>query len=86
MNNFNVIYLLTGGAPNNIDASIPTPPGKTDLLITWLFKITQSGAAADGRQYYLASVIGILVFLVVSVISLIVYGLLPSVKNEEDFQ
>ncbi len=86
MNNFNVIFLLTGGAPNNIDASIPTPPGKTDLLITWLFKITQSGAAADGRQYYLASVIGILVFLVVSVISLIVYGLLPSVKNEEDFQ
>ena len=37
-------------------------------------------------QYYLASVIGILVFIVVAVISLIVYGLLPSVKNEEDFQ
>ncbi len=86
MNNFNVIYLLTGGAPNNINASIPTAPGKTDLLITWLFKITQSGAAEDGRQFYLASVIGILVFLVVSIISLIVYGLLPSVKNEEDFQ
>ena len=82
MNNFNVIYLLTGGAPNNIDASIATPPGKTDLLITWLFKITTGPDA----QYYLASVIGILVFVVVAVISLIVYNVLPSIKNEEDFQ
>ena len=37
-------------------------------------------------QYYLASVIGILVFIVVAVISLVVYNVLPSIKNEEDFQ
>ena len=86
MNNFNVIYLLTGGAPNKTGVAGANMPGQTDLLITWLFKITQSGTAEDGSQYYLASVIGILVFIVVSVISLIVYGLLPSVKNEEDFQ
>ena len=46
------------------------------------FKIT-TGAES---QYYLASVIGILVFVVVAVISLIVYSLLPSTRNEEDFQ
>ena len=87
MNNFNVIYLLTGGGPTNaLRSGAAGTVGHTDLLITWLFKITQSGTAADGSQYYLASVIGILVFIVVSVISLIVYGLLPSVKNEEDFQ
>ena len=34
----------------------------------------------------MASCIGILVFIVVAVISLVVYNLLPSVKNEEDFQ
>ena len=40
----------------------------------------------SGTKYYLASVVGILVFLVVAIISLVVYNLLPSVKNEEDFQ
>ncbi|MBQ2062110.1 MAG: sugar ABC transporter permease [Oscillospiraceae bacterium] len=83
MNNFNVIYLLTGGAPTNAAASgAAGSVGYTDLLITWLFKIT-TGAES---QYYLASVVGILVFVVVAVISLIVYNVLPSIKNEEDFQ
>ncbi len=83
MNNFNVIFLLTGGAPANPAASgVSGTVGFTDLLITWLFKIT-TGAES---QYYMASVIGILVFIVVAVISLVVYNLLPSVKNEEDFQ
>ena len=83
MNNFNVIYLLTGGGPTNAAASgAAGSVGHTDLLITWLFKIT-TGAES---QYYLASVVGILVFIVVAVISLVVYSVLPSIKNEEDFQ
>ena len=88
MNNFNVIYLLTGGGPTNPERSgAAGSVGYTDLLITWLFKITQNGGTkGDGNQYYLASVIGILVFIIVAVISLIVYSVLPSVKNEEDFQ
>ncbi len=87
MNNFNVIYLLTGGGPTNPAASgAAGSVGYTDLLITWLFKITQNSAAEGGAKYYLASVIGILVFIVVGVISLVVYSVLPSVKNEEDFQ
>ncbi len=83
MNNFNVIFLLTGGAPLNPAASSAAGNvGYTDLLITWLFKIT---TGADSK-YYLASVVGILVFVVVALISLIVYNVLPSIKNEEDFQ
>ena len=83
MNNFNVIFLLTGGRPTNPVASGASGSvGYTDLLITWLFKIT----TGSDTKYYLASVVGILVFLVVAIISLIVYNLLPSVKNEEDFQ
>ncbi len=83
MNNFNVIYLLTGGAPTNAAASTAAGTvGHTDLLITWLFKIT-TGAES---QYYMASVVGILVFIVVSLITLVVYGAMPSIKNEEDFQ
>ena len=83
INNFNVIFLLTGGAPTNPAASSASGSvGYTDLLITWLFKIS-TGAES---KYYLASVVGIMVFVVVSVIALIVYNLLPSIKNEEDFQ
>ena len=83
MNNFNVIYLLTGGAPTNAAASWASGNvGYTDLLITWLFKIT----TGEDAKYYLASVVGILVFLVIAIISLIVYNVLPSIKNEEDFQ
>ncbi len=83
MNNFNVIYLLTGGAPTNPAASgAAGSVGYTDLLITWLFKIT-TGAES---QYYLASVVGIMVFVVVAFISLVVYNVLPSIKNEEDYQ
>ncbi len=83
MNNFNVIYLLTGGAPTNAAASgAAGSVGYTDLLITWLFKITTGPEA----QYYLASVVGIMVFVVVALITLVVYNVLPSIKNEEDFQ
>ncbi|MCD8107675.1 MAG: sugar ABC transporter permease [Oscillospiraceae bacterium] len=77
MNNFNVIYLLTGGAPYTLSNSA----GKTDLLITWLYRLT-----VTNNDYKLAAVIGVMVFIVVAVISLIVYNVMPSMKNEEDFQ
>ncbi len=81
MNNFNVIYLLSAGGPTNSAASSAAGSvGYTDLLVTWLFKIT-TGAEA---QYYMASVIGIAIFIIVSIITLVVYNLLPSNKNEGD--
>ena len=84
MNNFNVIYLLTGGAPAMTDVSgVLGSPGQTDLLVTWLFKMI---TASEPAAYNLASVIGIMVFVVVALISLIVYNVMPSIKNEEDFQ
>lgn len=78
MNNFNVIYLLTGGAPNSI--YLTGGAGYTDLLITWLYKLT-----VDSSNYKLAAVIGLIVFIVIALISLIVYNLIPSSKNEEDY-
>lgn len=83
INNFNVIYLLTKGAPNMDFAVQGNTPGQTDLLITWLFKMTAENAGT--ANYKLASVIGIMIFLVCAVLSLIVYNLMPSTKNEEDF-
>lgn len=83
MNNFNVIYLLSAGGPTNSAASSAAGSvGYTDLLVTWLFKIT-TGAES---QYYMASVIGIVIFIVVATITLLVYSKLPSNKNEGDLQ
>ncbi len=77
MNNFNVIYFLTGGGPFE---GLDGVAGHTSLLVTWIYDLT-----AVNSEYYKASIVGILVFLVVAIISLIVYQLLPSNKNEEDF-
>ena len=82
LNNFNVIYLLSGGGPNKGLAGGATV-GHTDLLITWLYKMTVDTAE---QKYYLGSIIGIMVFVVVATLSLIIYNVIPSTKNEEDFQ
>ena len=82
LNNFNVIYLLTNGGPNNGYAG-GVSIGHTDLLITWLYRMTLQSA---DTKYYLASIVGILVFAVVAILSLIVYNVIPSTKNEEDYK
>ncbi len=85
LNNFNVIYLLSGGNPINtqIGSAGGVSVGHTDLLITWLYKMALGSAES---KYYTASVIGILIFVVCAVLSLIIYNVIPSTKNEEDYQ
>jgi arabinogalactan oligomer/maltooligosaccharide transport system permease protein len=78
INNFNVIYLLTGGAPESLDYYYA---GKTDLLVTWLYKLT-----IQYKDYNLGSVIGILTFVLMAVFSLLAYRQSGSYKNEEEFQ
>ena len=79
LNNFNVIFLLTQGQPQSMN--LTGGAGYTDLLVTWLYKMT-----VQDTDYKMAAVIGIMVFLVTAVISLVVYNVLPSVKDEEGFQ
>jgi arabinogalactan oligomer/maltooligosaccharide transport system permease protein len=89
INNFNVIYLLSGGEPKflpPIGAAYPQELvglGQTDLLITWIYKITTTN---NPKNYGLASVLGVFVFIIVAVLSLILYSRSSAVKNEEDFQ
>ncbi len=78
INNFNVIYLLTQGDPKSVWLY---QAGETDLLVTWLYKLT-----VNFSDYNLASVIGIIVFALSAFFSLIVYNSSKSVKNEEEFQ
>lgn len=61
-NNFGVIYFLTGGGPANPDYNFA---GSTDLLITWLYKLT-----LDNRLYNMGAVMSIIVFFIVGTFSL----------------
>ena len=77
INNFNIIYLLSGGGPTYIGDSA----GQTDLLVTWLYKLT-----IDNQQYNLAAVIGILTFIVLATVALLTYRNSGSYKDEEGFK
>ncbi len=78
INNFNVIYLLTRGGPLTLDYY---KAGKTDLLVTWLYKQT-----VEEQNYNLAAVIGVIVFVITAVGALLVYNTSASAKKEEEFQ
>ncbi|MBQ5485309.1 MAG: sugar ABC transporter permease, partial [Lachnospiraceae bacterium] len=80
INNFNVIYLLTGGAPASLAYNNGTA-GKTDLLVTWLYKLSM-----DYQNYNYAAVISILVFILSATFSLVALKRSKVLDNEEAFQ
>lgn len=75
INNFNVIYLLTGGDPVNVKYQFA---GHTDLLVTWLYKL-----ALNQSQFSFASVIGIFIFLFIASFSIWSYTRTRSYKEED---
>ncbi len=77
INNFNVIYLLSNGGPTTEQYY---QAGETDILVTWLFKLTM-----NQNDYCLASAVGILVFIVCAALSLITFNMTRSAKDEEAF-
>lgn len=79
VNNFNVIFLVTNGDPA-CDTYYRGTAGKTDLLVTWLYKLT-----IDNKDYNLGAVIGILCFIILASLSLFTYRRTGSYNNEEEF-
>ena len=71
-------FIIEGGTPATLDYY---QAGKTDLLVTWLYKLT-----VNSRDYSYAATIGILVFIICSLLSLITFRRSASYKNEEAFQ
>jgi maltose/maltodextrin transport system permease protein len=65
-NNFVLIALLTGGAPDIIGAS--TPAGTTDLLVSYTYRIAFQDS---GQNFGLAAAIATAIFIVVGALSLI---------------
>ena len=83
INNFNVIWLLTGGGPvDNIHYGGGSQAQSTDLLVTWLYRLTVD----RNPRYNIASVIGIVIFVISAVLSLITFNRTSAAKNEGAFQ
>ncbi len=62
INNFGAVFFLTGGGPNmpQVGVTTATNCGATDLLISWIYKLTMN----TPQNYNLASVLSLLVFVV----------------------
>ena len=78
INNFNVIYLLTQNVYTTTDQKLANSNAKeVDLLVTWLFSLTQ-----DYYNYKMAATIGIVVFVVCAVITLLSFNFL--IKGDKE--
>ena len=75
-NNFNNIYLLTGGGPAMGNSPVA---GATDILISYTYKI--AFASGKGQDYGLASAIAILIFVIVGTISAISFSRTRALEN-----
>ncbi len=81
INNFNVIYLLTSGNATANMAFANSNAKETDLLITWLFTLTN-----DNSNYKMASVIGIISFVICALLTLLSYSRMIKGDKEEVYQ
>lgn len=66
-NNFNVIFLLTGGDPP-IQGAV-TPVGYTDILISYAYRLAFAGGR--GQDYGLAAAVSVFIFMMVALFSAI---------------
>lgn len=77
INNFNTIFLTSKGLPRAVESTA----GSTDLLITWLYKLT-----IDNQYFDVGAVIGIMTFVTLSIVSLLTFRYSGSYKDEEGFR
>lgn len=82
INNFNVIFLLTNGVFTTTNQLMANSQAKeVDLLVTWLYTLTQ-----DYYNYKMASTIGIIVFLICAVFTLVSFNRLIKGDREEAYR
>ena len=82
INNFNVIYLLTQDVFVTSDQMLANSNAKeVDLLVTWLFRLTN-----EYYNYKMASVIGIIVFIICAAFTIISFSKLLKGDREEVYQ
>ncbi len=65
INNFGAIFFLTGGGPIVSDSTL-TSAGGTDILVTWIYKLT-----VNLLKYNYASVLAVMIFIVLAPLAII---------------
>ncbi|HCM1552934.1 sugar ABC transporter permease [Vibrio parahaemolyticus] len=73
-NNMGIVYLITDGGPINTDYVYA---GHTDILISWIYKMT-----LEFKQYQMASVVSILIFIFLSIIAVWQFRRMKSFREE----
>ena len=82
INNFNVIYLLTQDVYTTTNQKLAASFGKEiDLLVTWLYRLT-----SEQYNYKMAAVIGICVFIVCALFTLLGFNFMIKGDKEETFR
>lgn len=82
INNFNVIYLLTQDVYTTTNQRMAASRGKEiDLLVTWLYRLT-----SEQYNYKMAAVIGICVFVICALFTLIGFNYMIKGDKEANFQ
>lgn len=64
INNFGAIFFLTGGEPNVADSTTTYAKG-TDIVVTWIYKLT-----VNMQQYHYAAVLAVCIFIVLAPFSI----------------
>ena len=77
INNFGSIFFLTGGNPVVSDSTI-TGAGGTDILVTWIYKLT-----VNLLKYNYASVLAVVIFVVLAPIAVYNFRKTKSYKDGE---
>lgn len=77
-NNFGVFYFLRSDVAKSAGYVLAND---TDLLINWLYKMS-----IDNNYYSIGAAISLIIFLITSVISLVVYIFSPSYRQEETYR
>lgn len=78
INNFNVIYLLTQDVYTTTNQAMSNSQAKeVDLLVTWLFRLTQ-----EYYNYKMASAIGIIVFIICAIFTLVAFNYM--IKDDKE--
>ncbi len=86
-NNFGAVFFLTGGGPSWDPSAVPDSmrligtamPGQTDILISWIYKLSFT---RDFEQYNVAAVYSIIIFMIVGAFS--VFNMLKSKSFKEE--
>ncbi len=75
-NNFSIIYLFNNGGPGSVGGGA----GSTDILISWIFKLTTQ----TSPQFSMAAAVTLIISLIVITVSLIVFKKLNAFNMEDE--